>query len=86
MSFHRIYVEETRLLREWGSLGRIVGFDYGGDNLCLLTAAQGRRRYLFDFPKAEFVQSIKDGKPLPMSSLESRFGTDTVGVGGSNSG
>ncbi len=65
VDIHTVYVEETRLLKEWGSLGRIVGFDYGGDNLFLLTAAQGRRRYLFDFPKLEFVQSIIEGKPLP---------------------
>jgi hypothetical protein len=65
IDIHTVHVEETRLLKEWGSLGRIVGFDYGGDSLCLLTAAQGRRRYLFDFSKAEFVMSIIEGKPLP---------------------
>ena len=49
--------------------GEEAGFDYGGDNLRLLTAAQGRRRYLFDFPKAKFVQSIMERKPLPRVQL-----------------
>ena len=47
-------------------MGKIVGFDFGGDNLCLLTAAQGRSRYLFDFPKAEFAKLISEGSPLPV--------------------
>lgn len=57
---------ETRLLTEWGSLGKFVGFDFGGENLCLLTAAQGHNRYLFDFSKAEFAKIIIDGGPLPV--------------------
>ena len=47
-------------------MGKIVGFDFGGDNLCLLTAAQGRSRYLFDFPKVEFAKLISAGSPLPV--------------------
>jgi hypothetical protein len=66
VDIYTVHHKETRLLKEWGSLGRIVGFDYGGDNLCLLTAAQGHNRYLFDFPKAEFSKSIIEGKPLPV--------------------
>ena len=66
VDIYTVYSEETRLLKEWGSLGRIVGFDFGGDNLCLLTAAQGRSRYLFDFPKAEFARLVIEGKPLPV--------------------
>jgi len=65
VDIYTVYYEETRLLKEWGSLGRIVGFDFGGENLCLLTAAQGRYRYLFDFPKAEFAKLIIEGKQLP---------------------
>ena len=57
---------ETRLLKEWGSLCRIVGFDFGGENLCLLTSVQGMRRYLFDLPKADFAKLITEGKPLPV--------------------
>ena len=63
---HTVYAEETRLLKDWGSLGRIVGFDFGGENLCLLTAAQGRKRYLFDFPKAKFTDLIAENKQLPV--------------------
>lgn len=66
VDIYTVHHKETRLLKEWGSLGRIVGLDYGGDNLSLLTAAQGYNRYLFDFPKAEFSKSIIDGKPLPV--------------------
>lgn len=66
VNIYNIYCEETRLLKEWGSLGKIVGFDFGGDNLCLLTAAQGRRRYLFNFPKAELARLIAEDKPLPV--------------------
>lgn len=66
VDIYTVHQEETRLLKEWGSLGRIVGFDYGGRNLCLLTAAQGHKRYLFDFPKAEFIKSIIEGRPLPV--------------------
>jgi hypothetical protein len=66
VDIYTVYCEESRLLKEWGSLGRIVGFDFGGDNLCLLTASQGRSRYLFDFPKAEFAKSITEGSPLPV--------------------
>ncbi|WP_164860741.1 competence protein CoiA [Parasedimentitalea marina] len=66
VDIYTVYYEETRLLKEWGALGVIVGFDYGGDNLCLLTAAQGYSRYLFDFPKAEFVRRVIEGKPLPV--------------------
>ncbi|MEP3344912.1 MAG: competence protein CoiA family protein [Litoreibacter sp.] len=66
VDIYTVYCEETRLLKEWGSLGKIVGFDFGGDNLCLLTAAQGRSRYLFDFSKAEFARSIIEGSPLPV--------------------
>lgn len=65
VDIYTVYCEETRLLKDWGSLGRIVGFDFGGENLCLLTAAQGRSRYLFDFPKAEFARLVTEGKPLP---------------------
>ena len=65
VEIYTVYCEETRLLKDWGSLGRIVGFDFGGENLCLLTAAQGRSRYLFDFPKAEFARLVTEGKPLP---------------------
>ena len=65
VDIYTVYCEETRLLKDWGSLGRIVGFDFGGENLCLLTAAQGRSRYLFDFPKAEFARLVIEGKPLP---------------------
>ena len=66
VNIYTVYCEETRLLKEWGSLGKIVGFDFGGDNLCLLTAAQGRSRYLFDFPKVEFAKLISEGSPLPV--------------------
>jgi len=66
VDIYTVYCEEARLLKEWGSLGRIVGFDFGGDNLCLLTVSQGRSRYLFDFPKAEFAKSITEGSPLPV--------------------
>lgn len=65
VDIYTVYCEETRLLKDWGSLGRIVGFDFGGENLCLLTAAQDRSRYLFDFPKAEFARLVTEGKPLP---------------------
>lgn len=65
VDIYTVYCEETRLLKDWGSLGRIVGFDFGGENLCLLTAAQGRSRYLFDFPKAEFARLVTEGNPLP---------------------
>ena len=65
VAIYTVYCEETRLLKDWGSLGRIVGFDFGGENLCLLTATQGRSRYLFDFPKAEFARLVTEGKPLP---------------------
>ena len=64
VDIYTVYCEETRLLKEWGSLGVIVGFDYGGDNLCLLTASQGQSRYLFDFPKAEFSQLVTEGKTI----------------------
>ena len=66
VDIYTVYCEETRLLKEWGSLGKIVGFDFGGENLCLLTAAQGRSRYLFDFPKVEFARLISEGRPLPV--------------------
>lgn len=69
VDIYTVYCQETRLLKEWGSLGRIVGFDFGGDNLCLLTAAQGSSRYLFDLPKAEFAELIAEGKRLPMVKL-----------------
>ena len=65
VDIHTVHYNETRLLREWGSIGRIVGFDFGGDHLSLLTAAQGTSRYLFDFPKAAFVKSVTEGEPLP---------------------
>lgn len=60
---------ETRLLKDWGSLGRFIGFDFGGDNLFLLTQAQGHLRYLFDLPKTEFVECIRKGAPLPQVQL-----------------
>jgi hypothetical protein len=66
VDIYTVYCEETRLLKEWGSLGKIVGFDFGGENLCMLTAAQGRSRYLFDFPKVEFARLISEGRPLPV--------------------
>jgi len=66
VDIYTVYCEETRLLKEWGSLGKIVGFDFGGENLCLLTAAQGRSRYLFNFPKVEFARLISEGRPLPV--------------------
>ena len=66
VDIYTVYCEETRLLKEWGSLVKIVGFDFGGENLCLLTAAQGRSRYLFDFPKVEFARLISEGRPLPV--------------------
>lgn len=70
VDIYTVYCEETRLLKEWGSLGVIVGFDYAGDNLSLLTASQGQNRYLFDFPKAEFAQLVTEGKPLPVVQFE----------------
>ncbi|WP_460274771.1 competence protein CoiA [Celeribacter sp. ULVN23_4] len=66
VDIYTVHQNATRLLKEWGSLRRTVGFDYGGDNLCLLTADQGQQRYLFDFPKAEFTRSIIEGRPLPV--------------------
>lgn len=66
VDIYTVYCEETRLLKEWGSMGKIVGFDFGGENLCLLTAAQGRSRYLFDFSKEEFAKLINEGRPLPV--------------------
>lgn len=65
VDIHTVPFNETRLLREWGSLRKIVGFDYGGDNLCLLTGAQGSSLYLFDFPKSKFVTLVSKGEPLP---------------------
>jgi hypothetical protein len=65
VDIYTVHADETRLLKEWGSLGKIVGFDFGGDHLCLLTAAQRWSRYLFDFPKAQFVKSVLEAKPLP---------------------
>jgi competence protein CoiA len=66
VDIYTVHHEATRLLKEWGSLGRFIGFDYGGDNLCLLTAAQGHHRYLFDLPKSEFIRLITEGEPLPV--------------------
>ena len=66
VDIYTVHYRENRLLKEWGSLGQFVGFDYGGDNLCLLTAAQGHNRYLFDLPKIEFVRLVTEGKPLPV--------------------
>lgn len=66
VDIYTVHYKETRLLKEWGSLGKIVGFDFGGENLCLLTATQGMSRYLFNFPKAEFAKLIAEGKPLPV--------------------
>lgn len=70
VEIYTVWYQEIRLLKEWGSLGRFVGFDFGGENLCLLTAAQGSSRYLFDFPKAEFSRSIIEGKPIPQVQFE----------------
>lgn len=66
VDIYTVYCEETRLLKDWGSLGRIIGFDFGGENLCLLTAYQGGNRYLFDFPKTEFARLVTEGRPLPV--------------------
>jgi hypothetical protein len=65
IDIYTVHVLDTRLLKEWGSLGRFIGFDFGGDSLCLLTAAQHNWRYLFDFPKEKFVQSVIAEEPLP---------------------
>lgn len=65
VDIYTVYESQTRLLKEWGSLGCIVGFDFGGDNICLLTAAQGRQRYLFDFSKNEFARILIEGQYLP---------------------
>jgi len=65
VDIYTVYDQETRLLDEWGSLGRFVGFDFGGDSVCLLTAVQGPRIYLFEFSKAEFTRLIIAGEPLP---------------------
>ncbi|MBY6165928.1 hypothetical protein KUW14_08735 [Pseudooceanicola nitratireducens] len=65
VDIYTVYYRETRLLQEWGSLGRIIGFDFGGENICLLTAAQNMSRYLHHFPKSEFVRLISNGEPLP---------------------
>lgn len=66
VDIYTVFYKETRLLTEWGSLGKIVGFDFGGENLCLLTASQGSKRYLFDYSKAEFSKAISEGQPLPV--------------------
>jgi competence protein CoiA len=65
VDIYTVYAQETRLLTEWGALGRFIGFDFGGDRLCLLTAAQGNSRYIFDFSKEKFAQSVIAGEPLP---------------------
>ncbi len=51
VDIYTVSCKNTRLLKNWGSLGNIVGFDFGGHNLCLLTAAQGRSRYLLISPR-----------------------------------
>ena len=38
VDIYTVYSEETRLLKDWGSVGRIVGFDFGGDSLPILRA------------------------------------------------
>ncbi len=65
VDIYDVYCEETRLLKEWGSLRKIVGFDFGCDSLFLRTAGQGQSRYLFDYPKAEFTRLVTEGKQLP---------------------
>ena len=65
VDIYTVYILDTRLLKAWGSLERFIGFDFGGDSLCLLTAAQHDWRYLFDFPKEKFVRSGIAGEPLP---------------------
>ena len=70
VDIYDVWYQETRLLKEWGSLGRFIGFDFGGDHLCMLTAAQGYSRYIFDFPKMEFARLITEGEPLPCVQFE----------------
>lgn len=70
VKIYTVWEAETRLLKEWGSIGRFVGFDFGGDTLCLLTAAQNNSRYLFDYPKDAFVDALTKGHPLPRVVFE----------------
>lgn len=65
VDIYSVHFKSTRLLADWGSIGRIVGFDFGGDTICLLTAAQDMTRYLFDFPKSEFIRLINGNLALP---------------------
>jgi competence protein CoiA len=65
VDIYSVHFKSTRLLADWGSIGRIVGFDFGGDSIFLLTAAQNDTRYLFDLPKIEFIRLINSNLALP---------------------
>ena len=66
---YTVHAHETRLLKEWGSIVPYVGFDFGGDTLCLLTNGQNRLRYLFDIQKDKFAKMIAAKEPLPFVLL-----------------
>jgi competence protein CoiA len=65
VDIYSVHFKSIRLLAEWGSIGRIVGFDFGGDTIFLLTAEQKETKYLFNLPKSEFIRFINGNLALP---------------------
>ncbi len=55
----------ARLLKEWVTVGVIVAFDFGTDEVWVLRRAVGDWVFGFFYPKAKVVAHISEGTVLP---------------------
>lgn len=62
---NKLWVHDTRLIKEWVPTGVIVAFDFGQDTVWLLRRVKNTWVYGYEYPKAKLVEHITEGTPFP---------------------
>lgn len=62
---NQVFKHDARLLKEWGRLGVITAFDFGGDTVWLLRRIKNDWIYGFDFSKSQIVDIVSNNAAPP---------------------